>query len=77
MRAVENAAITDIYACGIDRVDLLPGGNVRVVFYTEEQGERVIVCKIVRPANSVMAGDLVQMIAAARFAAISEHALAH
>lgn len=48
MRAVENAAINDVYADGIERLDIC-GPNVRIVYYTWENGEKIITAKVVRP----------------------------
>jgi hypothetical protein len=49
--AVEPVPISDIYADDIDHFEIL-GENVRIYFYTWEDGERVIVAKIVRPLST-------------------------
>lgn len=50
MRAIENAAINDVYADGIDHLDIIGNGQiVRIVYFTWENGEKVITAKVVRP----------------------------
>jgi hypothetical protein len=51
VRAIENAPITDTYADDIDHIEIL-GDNVRIVFFTWEHGERIVVAKIVRPLST-------------------------
>lgn len=60
---VESTPIADIYADGIGSVEIL-GDNVRIIFYTQDNGEKIISCKLVRPIKSVR-GGLVKLIAEA------------
>lgn len=57
---VEIAPIADIYADDIGAIELI-GENVRIVFYTEQNGEKVVCCKLVRPVKSVQ-GRLLCMV---------------
>lgn len=62
MRAIECAAIADVYADDIDHIEVL-GENVRIVFFTWQDGERIVVAKIVRPRATfnVMFAERVKM----------------
>ncbi len=51
MAAVEYSPIKDVYADDIDHIEVL-GDTVRIVFFTWEDGEKVVVAKIVRPKAS-------------------------
>jgi hypothetical protein len=57
---IEPAAIADVYADGICDVELL-GANVRLIFYTWSQGERIVVAKVVQPL-SVAGADVQEMV---------------
>jgi hypothetical protein len=57
----ETSPIGDIYVDGICDVELL-GTNVRLIFYTWAQGERVVVCKLVQPLSAAGA-DVREMLA--------------
>ena len=50
---VEGHPIKDIYADGVADVELLAGGNVRLILFTWERGQRVIVARIVQPQASI------------------------
>lgn len=48
----EPFAVLDTFVCGLARVEILKGGNVRLTYYTENQladgtTEEVVVCKLV------------------------------
>lgn len=60
---IESTPVADIYADGIGAVEIL-GDNVRIIFYTQENGEKIISCKLVRPIKSVR-GELVKLLAEA------------
>lgn len=53
---VEVSPIADIYADGIADVEIL-GENIRLTFFTWRGGEKIIVCRIVRPKNSYLSVD--------------------
>ena len=58
MRLVEPFAVIDIFTCGLARVELLRGGNVRFTHFAEqiaEDGnlERVVVSKLIMPMESI------------------------
>jgi hypothetical protein len=48
MRAIENAAVMDIYADGIERLDIC-GPNIRIVYFTWDNGQKIITAKVIRP----------------------------
>ena len=48
---LESVALTDIYADGIADVELL-GDNVRLIYFTWESGQKVMVAKIVGPLSA-------------------------
>jgi hypothetical protein len=56
MEAVEMSPIPDIYADGIADVELL-GDNIRLTFFTWRGGEKIIVCRLVRPKSSYLNTD--------------------
>lgn len=61
--AIEPTGLSDIYADGIDRIDIC-GPNVRVVYFTWEGDKRVITAKIIRP-RSTLSIDFVEQLRAA------------
>jgi hypothetical protein len=62
---VEVVPVSDTYADDIAYVENL-GGNVRVVYFTwatvDGRKEKVITAKIVRPASSLKAGRISQLV---------------
>lgn len=49
---IEPTPIPDIYADDIAHVEII-GPNVRLTYFTWQAGERIVVCKLVRPISSV------------------------
>jgi hypothetical protein len=68
--AIEIFPVIDIYADGIDDVELIgDGANIRLTFYTWRHGEKIVVARIVRPKSSYLTVDHIQaMIEAKRLA---------
>jgi len=66
-RIIENAAIVDAYADDIGRIEFLSGGNVRLVFYTYEEGQCIVTVKIVGPLQN-LAAKLIEMMPQAKAA---------
>lgn len=53
--AVEKAPIIDTYSDGIDHIEIC-GPNVRLVYFTWDGDEKVIVAKIIRPIEGLSMG---------------------
>ena len=51
---VEQALVPDIYASGIGKLEIIDKVCIRLTFYVVQDGERVVVAKIVRPIASVI-----------------------
>lgn len=49
---IEPFVIPDIYADDIAMVELV-GPNVRLTYFTWQEGQRVVVCRLVRPRESI------------------------
>lgn len=49
---IEPLPIPDVYADDIAMVELI-GPNVRLTYFTWQDGQRVVVCKLVRPRESI------------------------
>ncbi len=57
--AIEMFPVPDIYADGIADVEVLGDGeNIRITFFTWRHGEKVIVCRMVRPRASYLSTDM-------------------
>ncbi len=57
--AIEMFPVPDIYADGIADIEVLGDGeNIRVTFFTWRNGERIIVCRMVRPRTSYLTTDV-------------------
>lgn len=59
MRLIEPYVVGDIFVCGLARVEILKGGNVRFTHFAEataEDGttERIVVAKIVMPMDAIL-----------------------
>lgn len=58
MRLTEPYAVADIFVCGLGRVEMLKGGNVRFTHFAEQMlddgtVERIVVARIVMPVEAV------------------------
>lgn len=56
--AIEEAVCPDIFVSGVDHIERLDGGLVRIVYYVDRRApdgtlERVVVAKFIRPAASL------------------------
>ena len=69
--AIEIFPVPDIYADGIDSVEIL-GENIRLTFFTWRDGEKVVVARLVRPKSSFVAIDNIQAILEAKRMAATE-----
>lgn len=49
---VELYPIPDIYADDVASVEVI-GSNVRLTYFTWQNGQRVVVCRLVRPMSSI------------------------
>lgn len=49
---IEPIAVVDVYADDVAFVELL-GPNVRLTYFTWQDGMRVVVCRLVRPRESI------------------------
>lgn len=57
---IEMMPVPDIYADDVAMVEIL-GPNVRLTYFTWQDGQRIVVCKLVRPRDSVK-GTVRQML---------------
>ena len=53
--AIEPVPIQDTYICGVDRVEFLGRNNARIWLFAEEDGQRVIVGKVVMAIEDIPA----------------------
>jgi len=61
--AEETAPIADIYADGVADVELLGDGeNIRITFFTWSRGQKIVVCKLVRPTSSYLTTDMFRVM---------------
>lgn len=65
VEVIEPTPIPDIYADDIAMVELV-GPNVRLTYFTWQEGQRVVVCKLVRPRESIRGMVRDMMVAALR-----------
>lgn len=61
---IEPIAVPDDYVLGIGRIEEAGGGNLRVYFYTRQNGEYVTVRKLVVPADQIEAACRICLAAA-------------
>ncbi|MCT8970882.1 hypothetical protein [Microbaculum marinisediminis] len=67
---VEFAAIPDVFASGLGRAEDVGGGCIRLTFFANDNGQRVVAAKVVMPAEAV--ADLVKAIHNGRRQTIDE-----